>query len=258
VFRYAPEHTSDVVEGLLRGYRGNLLADAAPVFDVLYRGGDVIEHACWFHCRRYFWLALETEREPAMEALALIGELFRADRGCRDIAMPERTAARAEATRPVLKMFDAWVNRHRGLVDPRGRLDKAIGYYDNQREALHRFLADGRLRLDNNISEAQLRNVVLGRHNWTFFANETGLQWYTTFRSLIASCRLHGLNPQDYLEQLLRLAPHWPVTRMIELAPKYWAQTIAGLDARQRGFLVRPWEAVGLVPEPASDIPSAA
>lgn len=60
---------------------------------------------------------------------------------------------------------------------------------------------------------------------------------------MIASCRLHGLNPQDYLEQLLRLAPHWPVTRMIELAAKYWARTIAGLDARQRAILARPWEA---------------
>jgi len=128
------------------------------------------------------------------------------------------------------------------------RLDKAIGYYDNQRAALHRFLADGRLRLDNNISEAELRNVVLGVNNWTFFANETGLRWYTTFRSLIASCRLHGLNPQDYLEQLLRLGPHWPVTRMLELAPKYWTATIAGLDAHHRALLVRPWEMADVAP----------
>jgi hypothetical protein len=45
-----------------------------------------------------------------------------------------------------------------------------------------------------------------------------------------------------YLEQLLRLAPHWPVTRMIELAPKYWAKTIASLDVRMRAMLARPWE----------------
>jgi transposase len=242
VFRYAAENTSAVVSGMLRGFRGNLLADAAPVYDALYRGGDVIEHACWFHCRRYFFRALESERELAMEALAIIGKLFEADRGCRAIEMPARTTARAEATRPVLQMFSRWIDRHRDRVDPGGRLDKAIGYYDNQREALHRFLADGRLRLDNNISEAELRNVVLGVNNWTFFANETGLKWYTTFRSLIASCRLHGLNPQDYLEQLLRLGPHWTVTRMLELAPKYWATTIAGLDAHHRALLARPWE----------------
>jgi hypothetical protein len=252
VFRYAAENTSAVVSGMLRGFCGNLLADAAPVYDALYRGGDVIEHACWFHCRRYFFRALESERQLAMEALAIIGKLFEADRGCRAIEMPARTAARAEATQPVLQMFDRWINTHRDRVDPGGRLDKAIGYYDNQREALHRFLADGRLRLDNNISEAELRNVVLGVNNWTFFANETGLKWYTTFRSLIASCRLHGLNLQDYLEQLLRLGPHWPVTRMLELAPKYWAATIAGLDAHHRALLVRPWEIAHVHTEAAS------
>ena len=254
VFRYAAENTSAVVSGLLRGFCGNLLADAAPVYDALYRGGEVIEHACWFHCRRYFFRALESERELAMEALAVIGKLFEADRGCRSIEMPARTAVRADATRPVLQMFDRWIDIHRNHVDPGGRLDKAIGYYDNQREALHRFLADGRLRLDNNISEAELRNVVLGVNNWTFFANETGLKWYTTFRSLIASCRLHGLNPQDYLEQLLRLGPHWPVTRMLELAPKYWATTIAGLDAHHRALLVRPWEIADVTPEAAAVI----
>lgn len=249
VFRHAAENTSAVVSGMLRGFRGNLLADAAPVYDALYRGGDVIEHACWFHCRRYFFRALESERELAMEALAIIGKLFEADRGCREIEMPVRTAARAKATLPVLQLFGRWIDVHRDRVDPGGRLDKAIGYYDNQREALHRFLMDGRLRLDNNISEAELRNVVLGVNNWTFFANETGLKWYTTFRSLIASCRLHGLNPQDYLEQLLRLGPHWPVTRMLDLSPKYWNTTIAGLDARHRALLARPWEIVEVAPD---------
>jgi transposase len=258
VFRYADENTSAVVAEMLKGFRGHLLADAAPVYDVLYRGGDVIEHVCWFHCRRYFFRALESERVPAMEALAIIGKLFEADRGCRDIAMPARTEARAAATKPVLALFDRWVDSHRDRVDPGGRLEKAIGYYDNQREALHRFLSDGRIRLDNNISEAQLRNVVLGINNWTFFANETGLKWYTTFRSLIASCRLHGLNPQDYLEQLLRLGPHWPVTRMIELAPKHWQKTIAGLDPQQRAILMRPWEMADAVTATAAEAARAA
>jgi hypothetical protein len=79
-------------------------------------------------------------------------------------------------------------------------------------------------------------------HNWQWFANETGLRWYTTFRSLIASCALHGLNAQDYLEQVLRLAPHWSVKRMLELSPKYWAKTVTGFDATMRSIVTRPWE----------------
>lgn len=244
VFRYHREHNGDVFASMLDGYRGNLLADAASVYDVLYREHGMLEHGCWFHARRPFYRALETEPEPALEALSLIGKLFEIDRTLRadELSLDELTAERAKRSRPVLELFDAWVERHRGRSDPRGRLEAALGYYDNQRAALHRFLGDGRIRLDNNGSERQLRNAIIGQANWTFFQNETGLRWYTTFRSLIASCALHRLNPELYLEQLLRLAPHWPKTRALELAPKYWAQTVASLDARHHAILARPWE----------------
>jgi transposase len=258
IFRYADEHSGATVRAFLSGFHGYLLADAAPIYDVLYREEGMIEIACWFHCRRYFWKALETERDRAMEALSMIAKLFEAERACRDLPMPERTAERARRCEPILRLFDDWVEQHRGKADPRGRLATAIGYYQNQRTALRRFLDDGRLSLDNGVSERALRNLVLGRHNWGSFANETGLEWYTVFRSLIASCALHELNAQEYLEQLLRLAPHWPVTRMLELAPKYWAKTIAGLDARHRAILARPWEPAGAVTAAVAEILRAA
>lgn len=258
IFRYADEHSGATVRAFLKGFHGHLLADAAPIYDVLYREEGMIELGCWFHCRRYFWKALETDRDKAMEALSMIAKLFAIDRACRDIPMPERTAERARRAEPILAMFDAWIARHRAEVEPRGRLATAIGYYENQRTALRRFLDDGRHPLDNGVSERELRNLALGRHNWGSFANETGLQWYTVFRSLIASCALHELNAQEYLEQLLRLAPHWPVTRMLELSPKYWAQTIAGLDAHQRAILARPWETPDAVTAAADEILRAA
>jgi len=253
VFTYAPEHTSATARSFLKGFHGHVLADASAIFDVLYREEGMIETGCWFHARRYFWRALPSDRERAMEAIAMIAKLFEIDRECREIQMPVRTVVRAQRAAPVLAMFDKWIEHHRHRVDPRGPFDKAIGYYTNQRAALRRFLEDGRLPLDNSVSERALKNLILGRHNWLYFANETGLRWYTTFRSLIASCALHGLNPQDYLEQVLRLAPHWPVTRMLELAPKYWTKTVEGLDADKRALLVRPWETAGVVTKTTDD-----
>ncbi|MEI8255335.1 MAG: transposase [Deltaproteobacteria bacterium] len=122
---------------------------------------------------------------------------------------------------------------------PRTPIDAAFGYASNLQGALRQFLDDGRLPIHNNASEAALRNLVLGRSNWMWFENETGLSWY---RSLIASCALHGINAGTYLEQLLRIAPHWPSTRMLELSPKYWARTLAGLDERHRRIITPPWE----------------
>jgi transposase len=241
IFRYSAEHSSDAMQGFLHGFMGYLLADAAAIYDILHRAGAV-EVGCWFHLRRYFWRAIPSDPTLALEAMALIGALFKIERECRDLPLEEHTAQRAQKARPVLDVLDAWVERHKNEVDPRGPLDKAIGYYSNQRDALHRFLDDGRLRLENNPSEHQLRNVVLGRHNWLYFANETGLKWYTTFRSLIASCALHGLNARDYLEQVLRLAPHWKASRMLELSPKYWKSTLARLSTDQMRILIPPWQ----------------
>lgn len=155
--------------------------------------------------------------------------------------MPDRTEERARLSRPVLDLLDRWVDHERMRVDDRSPLDAAITYYDNQRTGLRAFLTDGRLRLDNNISEAQLRHLVVGRHNWNFFENESGLRWYAVFRSLIASCALHGLEAKTYLDEVLRLAPHWPTTRMLELSPKYWAATRAGLSPKQLETIVPPW-----------------
>jgi hypothetical protein len=246
VFRYVQQHaTSLKISQLLAGFRGHLLADAAPIYDALFETGDIIEHCCWYHCRRWFYRALETDKTIALGPLSLIAKLFEIDRECSSVSDPgEYTAARAKRSKPLLELLDQWVDLHRAKVDSRGPLDKAIGYYDNQREALHRFIDDSRIRLSNNLAEQQLRNLAQGRDNWTFFANETGVRWYANFRSLIASCRLHNLNAETYLEQILRLAPHWPVTRVLELAPKYWPATREKLDARQRSIISRPWDPV--------------
>ena len=245
VFRWVNEHSSAAIKGLLSGFRGHLLSDAASIYDVLYRELGIVSAFCWAHVRRGFWRALPTDKDLATEAIAIIGKLFELERESWLIPMPDRTQWRAARARPLLELFDAWIARHKDRQDVGEPLLKAIGYYLNQRDGLRRFLDDGRLRIHNNASEGQLRNLAQGRDNWRYFVNRTGLNWYTTFRSLIASCHLHGINPQTYLEEILRLAPHWPATQMLQLSPKYWPQTRAGLSAAQLDCLRSPWDRSG-------------
>jgi hypothetical protein len=252
VFRWVDEHSGKAISTLLSGFRGHLLSDAHSIYDVLYREFGIVPVYCWSHARRGFWRALPTDKDLAAEALSIISKLFELERQCLLIAMPERTQWRAERARPLLDLFDAWITLHKVRKDIGEPLLNAIGYYLNQRDGLRRFLDDGRLPIHNNGSEGQLRNLAQGRDNWRYFLNRTGLNWYTTFRSLIASCHLHGINPQTYLEETLRLAPHWPATRMLQLSPKYWPQTRAGLTAAQREAIRSPWAAAtASVSEPA-------
>lgn len=251
VFRWVDEHSGTAIKSLLSGFRGYLLSDAASIYDVLYRELGIVPAFCWAHVRRGFWRALPTDKDLATEAIAIIGKLFQLERESWLIPMPDRTQWRATRARPLLELFDAWIALHRDRQDVGEPLLKAIGYYLNQRDGLRRFLDDGRLRIHNNAAEGQLRNLAMGRDVWRYFVNRTGLNWYTTFRSLIASCHLHGINPQTYLEEVLRLAPHWPVTQLLQLSPKYWPQTRAALSPAQLDCLRSPWDKSAAPARPA-------
>jgi hypothetical protein len=106
-------------------------------------------------------------------------------------------------------------------------------------------LDDGRLVLDNNRSESALRgSIATGRKAWLFVGSDDHAQSAGHLFSLIASCKLHGLDPEAYLRDLFRVLAHWPKERYLELAPKYWAATRTRLDplelAREIGPLTVP------------------
>lgn len=241
VFRPARHHNGDTIRAFLGRYRGYLLADAAPIYDSLYEAGLIVEVSCWAHLRRYFFKARVTEPALALEALAIIGKIFEVGRDTDSIPMPERTTARARQVQPYLELFDRWIAANREGVEARSKLAAAFTYYDNQYDTLRTFLRDGELRLDNNISEQQLRHLVVGLHNWNVFETSAGLDWYCVFRSLIASCTLHGIEAQDYLDEVLRLAPHWPITEMLALSPREWPRTRASLTTEQQAIISPPW-----------------
>jgi transposase len=253
-FRHSRHHTSAAIDLMLTGYKRRLLSDASSIYAALYNRG-VIGHADWVHLRRYLWRAVLTEPDLAHEGIAILQRLFAIGRDAKAVPADQRTAFRAARAEPVLRVLDAWVERTKKKAEFRGRLSAALTYYANQRDGLHRFLEDGSVSLDNNHAERELRSVKLGLDNWKHFENETGLAWYTTFRSLIASSAVQGLNPHDYLAQMLRLIPHWPKTRIIELAPKYWTATVQGLDDHHRSIIVPPWERAAAATEL---LPSAA
>ena len=258
-FEYQPKHTSEAVCSMFRGFKGYIQADAHCVYDALFRGDAVDEGekppdevACWSHCRRKFWEAAITTKEPAArEALLRIRMLFKLEEGWADLAPKQRHDRRQRVTRPILDDFFAWADGVFARVrDVRGPVTTAFGYAIRQREALRRFLEDGRLRLENNNAERALRSpIAVGRKAWLFFGSDDHAQAAANLFSLIASCQLHGLDAEAYLAEVIRVLPYWPRDRYLELAPKYWAATRARLDQRQLG---RPLGPIS-VPPPASE-----
>ena len=233
LFGYSPKHDAAAVDKLLAGFTGKLVADAHSVFNHLYETGDVIECGCWAHARRYLFKALSSDAVRADHALELIRRLFALERAWATAPPEERLSRRNEQAKPLVDEFFAWCDAEALKVLDETPISKAIQYARNQREALQQFLTDGRVPIDNNISERALRRQAVGRKNWLFVGSDDSAQSAAAFFSLIASCKLHGLEPEAYLRDVLRVLPHWPSDRYLELAPLNFAATRARLDATQ-------------------------
>jgi len=233
LFGYTPRHDAAAVDRLLGGYKGFLVADAHSVYEHLYKTGDVIEVGCWAHARRYWWKALDTDEARARQGLALIQKLFMLEREHATAPPDEKLRRRKSEAAAVVDAFFRFCDDESLKVLDETPISKAIGYARNQRQALERFLEDGRLPIHNNWSENALRREALGRRNWLFVGNDEGGAVNAALVSLLASCQMHGLEPLGYLRDLFCLLPSWPVQKVLELAPLNWAATSQRADVRE-------------------------
>jgi hypothetical protein len=240
-FEYQPKHTSDAVCEMFRGFSGYIQADAHAIYDALFRGDAVeddssppLEVACWAHARRKFWEAAVCGFAVGREGLLRIRKLFQLDESFSDLPPAARREKRQSVLKPFVDDFFAWIGAQNDLASQeRGLVNKALGYALRQELALRRFLDDGRLRMDNNGSENALRVVATGRKAWLFFGSDDHATAAANLYSLIASCKLHDLDPQCYLAEVIRIMPYWPRERFLELAPAYWASTRQRLDPKE-------------------------
>jgi hypothetical protein len=233
LYAYSRKHDSDAVDRILSGYKGYLVADAHAVYDHLYKKGDIVEAACWAHARRYYFKALTSEPDRATKGLAFINELFRIERAVATAPRKKRAKARDVESRRVMQEFFAWCDEQAEQVLEDTPIARAINYARNQREALQRCLENPDLPIHNNISELQLRREVVGRKSWLFLGSDDAAEVNTTFVTLLASCQLHRIEPWRYLVELLCLLPSWPRSRVLELAPAYWRETLEKGETQQ-------------------------
>lgn len=245
LFEYTRDHSGEAVDTVLAGYEGYLVADAHVVYDHLYANEHVTEVNCWAHARRYFFKALTSDPERAKEALGMIGALFRIDRSIAEAPRKRREQIRKKHSAPVVDRFFSWCDAEFPKLLEETPIYDGVRYARNQRAGLSRFLRDGRLPLDNNVSERELRRQAVGRKNWMFLGSDDGGHTNAVFTSLLASCRMLGVEPWSYLRDLFCLLPRWPHHRVLELAPVNWAETSTS-DEVQRVLRLDPYRAITL------------
>jgi transposase len=222
VYDYTPTRGRAGPATFLGDFRGYLQADAYGGYDALYATGRVVEVGCWAHARRYFFEAKGADASRALRALGFIRDLYAVESDARALEAPARRALRQERAKPIIERFRAWLDEHADVVLPKSPIGEAVTYARKQWAALTRYLEDGDLAIDNNVSERALRKIVVGRANWLFCGNDEGGRRAAILYSIVATCKEHGIDPWEYLADVLARIPTHPNHRRAELLPRNW------------------------------------
>jgi Transposase IS66 family/IS66 C-terminal element len=226
LFRYSDKYDHATMRELFGGYQGTVVADASSVNNILFGPGKAREAGCWSHARKPFVKAFEAgEKGQSAFALKTIQDLFRIEEKLALLTPDARLEARLCQSAPLVDALFAWVDEQGPKAHDGSLARQGLVYLRNQREALREFLRDGEIPMDNNACERALRRIVKGRRNWLSHGSSDHAERACAISSLIASCELHGIDPEFYLQEVLTVAPSWPAHRALELAPKHWIDT---------------------------------
>jgi hypothetical protein len=208
---------------VLRHYEGLLQADAAPIFDVLFEDGTRIEVGCNAHARRKFVQAKKTHLREVAFVLKAYQQVYKIEARLRDVSPEERRAVRQAEAKPILEALDAFLDALAPTLVPGTPMATAVNYSINHRAALRRFLDNGRLEADNNAVERALRLVAVGRKNWLFAGSEGSAKTAAILYTLVGGCKDLGLDPWEYLRDVISRLSADPKAPVAELTPRAWA-----------------------------------
>ncbi|MET0372691.1 MAG: IS66 family transposase [Rhizorhabdus sp.] len=229
LYRYSPDRKGEHPREHLKTFSGFLQADAYAGFERLYEAGRspglITPVACWAHARRKLHEVFETDHTSvAREGLQIIGEMYEIERRMTPgpTPHPERRERRQASRLHALDFF-AWADAVLARISARAPLAEALRYAVKLNPSLLAYTTDGRLEIDNNPAENALRGIALGRKNWMFAGADCGGERAAAMYTLLETCRLNGVNSQEWLADVLdRIGHGHPVNQLDELLPWRW------------------------------------
>jgi transposase len=238
-FLYYPSRAAEHVEaalGLQRPHGAVLQSDGYSAYEHYAKKTGITHAQCWAHARRKIFDARDIEPAQAEQALDAIGALYKVEQQIRDDGLmgQAKHARRQEQSKPVLERFFIWIDEQ---FDKQGFLPSspflgALAYIRERRIGLSVYLDDPEVSIDTNHLERALRVIPMGKKNWLFSWTELGARHVGIVQSLLATCRLHDINPYDYFVDVLQRVGQHPASLVHQLTPRIWKQMFAANPLR--------------------------
>lgn len=209
---------------MLEDYTGSLQTDGYTVYDYYERERSVYLLACMAHARRRFEHAKDQDKKRSEEMMQMFGSLYHIEQIARDQAMgfERRKKLRQEKSLPILQEMEKWMKENLQQVLPKSAIGEAITYTLGQWKWLLRYLEDGKYEIDNNLIENTIRPIALGRKNYLFAGSHEAAQRTAIIYSFLGSCKLNGINPTQWLTDVLTRIQYTKPSQLDELLPNNW------------------------------------
>jgi transposase len=225
IFEFHPGRGKEYAEQLVGDFQGYLQRDGYGVYSSLARGREGLRGVgCWSHARRKFVDALEERPKEAEGIVTELRKLYLIERHAREEGLdPEkRWQLRTELSAPILAALKPRLEALRPGSLPQSPLGKAVKYALAEWEPLNRYLEDGRLEIDNNLTENAIRPSAVGKKNWLFIGHPEAGWRSAVIYSVIVSCRRRGIEPWEYLRDVLQRLPSMKQSELPTLLPRCW------------------------------------
>lgn len=227
VFDFTLSRGRDGPKYFLKEFGGVLLADAYAGYNGVVAGNGITRAGCWAHARRHLIDAEKSAPEMAREAVEQVRLLYVVEREAKELSAAARLELRQSRSAAVLAGFKDKLLEWKQQLLPKHPMAEAVSYVLGQWEELNVFWRNGAVPIDNNVSEREMKRVVLNRKNSLFVGNVRGGRTAAILASLTSSCRRHSVDPQLYLAQLLVNLPSLPVRELATWLPDQWKRNQA-------------------------------
>jgi transposase len=223
-FEYCPGRGKEYPQNALEAFTGSVQTDGYAAYDQFAESKTITLVGCLAHVRRKFFEAKNNDPRRAQQALGLIQKLYAIEREAREAALDfeQRLKLRTEKAQDAWKEFSEFLEKSYPQVLPQSAIGKAIAYAIKRSPFIEQYLYDGKLEIDNNLVENQIRPIALGRKNYLFAGSEKGAQRAALFYALLASCKLNDVDPFTWLHDVLQTLPEYPISQIDQLLPSRW------------------------------------
>lgn len=223
VFDFHESRSRDGPRDFLGAYQGWVKVDAYGVDGGVYLGSARMRASCCLaHARRKFDEAKSSHPRLAAEALGFFQQLYDIEDRARELSAEARQALRQAEATPLLEKLRVWADEQAAHALPKLKFGEALGYLRNQWEPLTNYVCEGRLPIDNNAVERDLRALTIGRKNWLFIGSHEAGPRAAILYTVVASAARHDLDVWAYLRDVLeRLAIGQ--ADLTSLLPDLWA-----------------------------------